>query len=81
MGSGDTHPQALPNREAAFLPEGKIRYPLRHPTKHRPFATLGFSEERGNWRELRAKVVEALPVHPAIFREATEWGIVYRWTS
>ncbi|MDP9477395.1 MAG: hypothetical protein M3R38_17220 [Actinomycetota bacterium] len=77
METGESHPEALPNYEAAFLPEGKVRYPLRHPTKHQPFATLGFSEERGNWRELRARIVEALPAHPATFRESTEWGHVY----
>ncbi len=78
MGTGEPHPEALPNYEAAVLPEGKIRYPLRHPDKRHPFDALGFSEERGNWRELRARITEALPVYRATLVESTEWGDVYR---
>ncbi len=71
------HPEALENLERAYIPEGKIRYALRDPNKRRPFAALGFSEEAGNWEELRNAVVESLPYQPAEPGLRDEYGQRY----
>ncbi|MDQ3637844.1 MAG: hypothetical protein M3426_07595 [Actinomycetota bacterium] len=72
------HPEALENFERAYIPESKVRYALRNPDKSRLFAALGFSEEAGNWEELRDRVAESLPFHPAEFSHRDRYGITYR---
>ncbi len=72
------NPEALENFERAYIPESKIRYALRDSNKSRLFAALGFSEEAGNWEELREQVAESLPFYPAEFSHRDRYGITYQ---
>ncbi len=77
MSERELHPEALDNVGRALMPESKIRYPLRDPNKRRAFEALGFSEEAGNWQELRDTVEDNLPFHPAQISHRDEWGTTY----
>jgi hypothetical protein len=59
------------------MPESKVRYALRDSDKRQPFEALGFSEEAGNWEELRDAIREELPTRPAIFSHRDEWGVTF----
>ena len=75
MSEREPHRRALPNYKHAVAPEAKIRYALRDRDKHRPFEVLGYSESRGNWRELRDAILAALPFHPAFVSHQDQWGL------
>jgi len=78
MRKREPHPEALRNFENALLSESKVRYPLRDPDKRKPFGALGYGEESGNWEELRDRIIEELPHHPALLFARTQWGENYR---
>lgn len=59
------------------MPESKLRYALRDPDKRRPFEAIGFSEEAGNWHDLRGEISINLPCYPAVFKDGTRWGGLY----
>jgi hypothetical protein len=77
MSEREPHPDALRNLRRAHVPEGKVRYPLRDPNKRRAFEALGFSEEAGNWRDLRYAIEENLSLYPARFSHRDEWGSTF----
>ena len=78
MDGREPHPEALRNFENALLSEPKVRYPLRDPNKRKPFEALGYSEESGNWEELRDRIREGLPHYRALLLTSTRWGDNYR---
>lgn len=78
MNGREPHPKALHNFENALLSESKVRYPLRDPDKCKPFGALGYSEESGNWEELRDRIREGLPHSLALLLSRTQWGDNYR---
>lgn len=65
----------LPNHESVVIPEAKVRHALRDRNKRRAFEVLGYSEERGNWRELREAITENLPCYPASVSHEDQWGL------
>lgn len=71
------HDNALKNFRDAFVSEEKVRYALRDPNKRRLLEALGYSEEVGNWRDLREVIIEGLSFHPARFNSNSEWGDIY----
>ena len=54
-----------------------MQYALRNRNKRRAFEALGYSECRGNWRELRQAIVDKLPLCPASVSHEDDWGITY----
>lgn len=75
------HPKALENYEIAYIPEGKIRYyAFKDPYKSRVFRALGFSEEAGNWEDLRDAILEGLPRYPTVFDKENQYGITHEVT-
>ena len=77
MSEREPHPDALRNFTSAYMPEGKIRYPLRNRDKRRAFEVMGFSEGAGNWRDLHSAIEENLPLYPARFSHRDEWGVTF----
>lgn len=75
MSGRGPHRNALPNHERAVVPEARIRYALRDRDKRRAFEVLGFSEDRGNWRELRDGIPSALPFYPAAVSHEDQRGL------
>lgn len=75
MSERGPHRWALLNRERAVIPEAKVRYALRDRNKRRAFEALGYSEERGNWRELREAITVNLPFYPAPVSHQDRWGL------
>jgi len=71
----EPHRRALPNYGHAIVPQAKIRYALRDRDKRRAFEVLGYSESRGNWRELRDAILAAIPFHPALVSHQDQWGL------
>jgi hypothetical protein len=80
MAQESPHPEALDNFEKAYIPEGKIRYALRHASKGRVFRALGYSEEASNWEALRDAILERLPNYPAVFDKQDQFGITHEVT-
>lgn len=42
-----------------------------------PFEALGFSEQAGNWKDLRDAILENLPFYPAQLSHRDRWGATY----
>ncbi len=74
----EPHKEALKNFHRAYMPESKLRYVLRDSDKRRPLEAIGFSEDAGNWRELRDEIATTLGLYPAVFKDGTGWGDLYR---
>lgn len=41
---------------------------------------MGFSEEAGNWENLRDAILEELPRYPAVFDKENQYGITHEVT-
>ena len=78
MGEWLPHPKALRNFDSACIPESKIRgYALVERDKSRLFKALGFSEEAGNWEDLRDAIRRGLPHQPATYDKENVYGTTY----
>ena len=44
------------------------------------FTALGYSEEAGNWEQLRNAILQGLPNYPAVFDKQDQFGLTYEVT-